>query len=344
MTDDLHIEVASGASAEWDRFVAAAEGATFCHLGGWQEIMTSVFRHECLYLVAKDARGEWRGVLPLVRVRSVLGHYLISMPFVNDGGPLGDDAARLRLVEYALLEAQHSGADLLELRSRNELAGPLVPSNRKITVHLALPDSIEALWEKTFRAKLRSQARRPIKEGMTTRCGLSELSTFYDVFACNMRDLGTPVLPRNFFERLASTFGEQVIFTSVYTAAGEPAAAACSVLWRDEVEIVWASALREFNKFSPNMLLYARTMEESITRGARLFNFGRCTPGGPTHKFKLQWGGYDVPLPWPSWSRVPDAGTPSPDRPVFQLATSVWRRLPMPIANRVGPLLARHLP
>jgi serine/alanine adding enzyme len=329
---------------QWDRFVTSATGSTFCHLSGWREIMTDVLGHEPAYFAACNSDGAWRGVLPLVRVRSVLGHYLVSMPFLNDGGPLGDDAARLQLVEYAVGEAQRSGAALLELRSRNPVSGPVETSNRKITVHLEMPATVELLWEKTFRAKLRSQVRRPTKDGMTARCGSEEIAPFYDVFARNMRDLGTPVLPRTFFERIAAVFGDRVVFVTVYTKEGRPAAAACALTWGDELEVTWASSLRELNRLSPNMLLYARLMEEAIGRGVRLFNFGRCTPDGPTHRFKQQWGGRDIPLPWAYWSRTGIASTPSPDRPIFRVATAVWSRLPLAIANRVGPVLARQLP
>ncbi len=346
MTGQLRILRVQGneSAAPWDRFVSAAADSTFCHLYGWKSIMEEVLGHEGLYLAAVDEAHEWHGVLPLVRVRSVLGHFLISVPFLNDGGPLGDDAAQQALIECAVDEAKRSGATLLELRSRRALSGPVTSVNRKITVVLPLPDTVEALWERTFKAKLRSQVRRPAKEGMTARTGADQLAPFYEVFARNMRDLGTPVLPRSFFERIAEVFADRVYFTSVYTAEGAAAASSCSLAWRDEVEIVWASSLREFNKFSPNMLLYASIMEESIRRGAHLFNFGRCTPGGATHKFKLQWGGYDVPLPWPSWSKSGEASPPSADRPAFRLATAVWSRLPMAIANRLGPVLARQLP
>ncbi len=306
--------------------------------------MENALGHEALYLVAADDAQAWHGVLPLVRVRSVLGHFLISVPFLNDGGPIGDGDAKRALTAYAVAEAERSGASLLELRSRHDLDGPVVSSNRKITVMLTLPETVDALWDKTFKAKLRSQIRRPSKEGMTSRTGADQLPAFYRVFARNMRDLGTPVLPRAFFERILGVFGERVIFSAVYAADGTAAAASCSLMWRDEVEIVWASSLREFNKFSPNMLLYASLMEESIRRQAHVFNFGRCTPGGATHKFKLQWGGHDVPLPWPTWSRSGDSSPPSPDRPVFRLATALWSRLPMAVANRLGPVLARQLP
>lgn len=340
----LRIIDAGAEPEEWDRFVVSSAGSTFCHLVGWKDIMANVLGQKCLYLAAVDESGAWRGVLPLVRVRSVLGHYLISLPFLNDGGPLGDPKAQQSLVECAVTEAKRSGASLLELRSREGLPGPVTPSYRRISVHLSLPTSVDDLWKNTLRTKLRTKIRRPGKEGMVFRCGSAELDGFYKVFARNMRDLGTPVLPRAFFQRIQSTFGSRALFAAVYTKSGAPVAGACCLHWRDEIEVTWGSSLREFNHLSPNMFLYCRLMEEAIGRGVRVFNFGRCAPGGSTHKFKQQWGGRDVALPWPFWSRHATIAVPSVDRPLFRLATAAWKRLPVSIANRVGPALARLLP
>ena len=213
--------IADGSDADrWNRFVASASGSTFCHRAEWKQIMSGVLGHECLYLAAVDQHGEVRGVLPLVRVRSVLGHYLISLPFLNDGGPIGDAEAQQSLVEYAVAEAKQSGASLLELRSRDDVPGPLTLSYRRVAVHLSLPSSKEELWNDTLRPKLRAQIRRPGKEGMTFRCGAAELDGFYEVFARNMRDLGTPVLPRAFFELGASSFGPSMLFAAVYSSTG----------------------------------------------------------------------------------------------------------------------------
>lgn len=329
--------------ARWNAFVDSCAESTFCHQGGWRAIMRDVLGHQCSYLSATDDSGI-RGVLPLVRVKSPLGHYLISVPFLNDGGPIGDESAKAALVDYALAEAKRSGAGLLELRSRTPLSGPLASSFRKVGVHLLLPATTAELWEKTFKAKLRSQVRRPAKEGMTARSGMQELDAFYRVFSRNMRDLGTPVLPRAFFERVGAEFGDRAMFTAVYSSAGVPVAASCCLIWRDEMEVTWASSLREYNHQSPNMLLYATMMELAIARGIRLFNFGRSSPGAATHKFKLQWGGQDVSLPWAYWSRRELSGTPSGDSPAFQLAIKVWQRLPLAVANRLGPYISRAFP
>ena len=87
-----------GAPAAWDAFVRAAPGWSHFHLWGWKTVVERTHGHECIYLAARAGDGRLEGVLPLVRVRSRLfGHYLVSMPFVNYGGPLGGAEPRRRM-------------------------------------------------------------------------------------------------------------------------------------------------------------------------------------------------------------------------------------------------------
>ena len=344
LSEGLTVQPFDGDGARWDAFVGAAEHSTFCHLAGWREIMSGVLGHECPYLVAVDGDGTWRGVQPLVRVKSRLfGHYLVSMPFLNYGGPLGTPAARRALVDAAVTHARRSAAGLLELRTRQPVECDLRVSHRKITVLLDLPDSAELLWRKGLPSSRRRQVSRAQKEGMDARFGPDQVEPFYEVFAVNMRDLGTPVLPKRWFERIARVLGSSVIFGVVYWR-GQPLAAGCGFVWGNEFEITWVSSLRRYDHKMPNMLLYWSYMEHLISRGVRVFNFGRCTPGGRTHQFKHQWGGVDAPLPWLQWSPRQVDATPSPERPLYRVATALWRGVPLPLANRVGPLLARLLP
>jgi FemAB-related protein (PEP-CTERM system-associated) len=339
----LELVPLNGDRRSWDQIAMCGEGSSFCHLAGWRDILSDVLGTECLYWGAADEQGVWQGILPLVRVRSrIFGHYLVSLPFLNDGGPLGSPAACERLAKEAVNEARRTGADLLELRTRDQRGLDLPVSTRKITVHLPLPPDADSLSE-SFPAKLRSQIRRPMKEGLTVRFGHEQWEPFYEVFARTMRDLGTPVLPRAFFERVAQTFPEFVEFGVVYRGE-QPLASGCGFVWREEFEMTWAGSIRESRPISANMLLYWAFMQRAIQRNVRVFNFGRCTPGSGTHRFKRQWGGVDVPLPWGQWSPNGLRATPSPERPVYRAATAVWRRLPLAMVNRLGPLLARRLP
>ena len=339
----IRIDRVAAPSADWDDFVRSDPESTFCHLAGWHSVMREALGARPHYLEARDATGELAGVLPLVRVKSaLLGDYLVSMPFLNYGGALGAEAVRSDLANEAVRLGVELGTGTVELRSRRREVAALQPTSRKITVVLPLPATEDELWN-GLRSKLRSQIRRPMKEEMETRTGPDQLAAFYAIFASNMRDLGTPVLPRRFFELAARTFPDEIVFM-VVRHEGTPVAAGCGFFHHDEFEIEWASALREYNPLAPNMLLYWELMREAIRRGARRFNFGRCTPGEGTHRFKLQWGSEDQPLGWSVWSPGGNAELPSPDKPIFRLATSVWRRMPLWSTNRLGPVVSRWIP
>jgi FemAB-related protein (PEP-CTERM system-associated) len=339
----ISIALLDGREAAWDAFASTTADGTFCHLSGWRRVMSDVLGHGCHYLSATDDQGVCQAVLPLVRVRSPLfGDYLVSMPFLNAGGPVGAPEGVSALVEHAATQARRLGVDLLELRARQPLPAPLHVSSRKITLRLDLPDSAPKLWD-AFDPKLRSQIRRPQKEGLEARFGSDQLDAFYEVFSINMRALGTPVLPRRFFEAIAEQFPRLVVFGTVYRDS-QPVAAGCGFVWRNEFEMTWASSLREHSRLAPNMLLYWSFLEHVIGRDVRVFDFGRCTPNSGTHRFKQQWGAVDVALPWLQWSARNVEATPSPDRPAYRVAAAVWRRLPLAVTNRIGPMLARQLP
>lgn len=301
--------------------------------------------HATFYWVARDGEGSIVGLLPLVRVKSRLfGDYLVSMPFLNDGGPLGDEETRATLASHAAEQARSLGVKLLELRVRAHVEDTELHTNaRKLTVLKELPDSSEELWEKGIKSKTRSQVRRPMKEGMTVHFGPDRLEGFYSVFSTTMRDLGTPVLPKRFFEAIQKELADAVMF-SVVELEGTPVAAACCLLYGGEMEITWAGSSREHQRSAPNMLLYWGVMEEAVNRGVSVFNFGRCTPDSGTHRFKKQWGSDDLPLPWLQWSATGTSSTPVPTSAKFRLATSAWQKLPVPVTNIIGPPLSRLIP
>ena len=330
--------------ARWNAFVQSAPDATFCHLAEWRGIMQDTLGHEWIARAAVTSDGAVAGVLPLVRMKSrIFGHQLVSIPFLNYGGPIGAEAAQLTLMQWAAEAARASRADVLELRARHELPNTeqIRSTHHKLTVILDLPQQEDELWSR-FSSKLRSQIRRPQKEGMHFSIGVDQVLPFYDVFSRNMRDLGTPVHPRAFFEQLPRAFGDRVLFGVVYMG-DVPVAAGCGFLWKNEFEITWASARREYKRMAPNMMLYWEFMRTVISRGGRAFNFGRCSPESSTHKFKLQWSGHDEPLGWARWSREDGREAPSADSRMFTLASNAWRRLPLPVANLLGPIVARRL-
>lgn len=344
-TSDMNLTVSryDGPAAAWDAFGARQAGWTHFHRLGWGTVFRRVMGHDCPSLVARDADGAIAGILPLVRVKTPLfGHYLVSQPFVNYGGPLGSDAAVQALTATAVQLAADGGVKLLELRSRRELPIELPVSHRKVTVVLDLQPGDPQLTFKKFEAKLRSQVRKPGKEGVTIRFGPDQVKPFFQVFAHHMRDLGTPTQPERLFTALAEQFPEDM-WTGCAWLGDVPIAGGIGFRWGDEFEMTWASSLHAYGKIAPNMGLYWAFMEKCVQEGVKVFNFGRTTPGSGTHKFKLQWGGREEPLYW--YQKADGvAKTPSPDDAKYAWGPRIWKKLPLPIATLLGPPVVRGIP
>lgn len=340
----MRVEQFRGADDEWDRFVRTQTGWTHFHLAGWRKVISRVHGHRTPYLVARDEGGAIRGALPLVRVSSpVFGRYLVSMPYVNYGGPLGEPAAIAALAAYAAAMAREDGA-LLELRSRWALPVDLPASHRKITCVLDLPSSKPEAFFKSLDANVRRRVRRAEKAGITVAFGVEQVDAFYAVYSRHMRDLGTPTQPRRLFAEIARAFPDDFEIAVAYLQ-GKPIAALAGPRWGEELEVTWASALVAYKELAANMLVYWALIERSMQLGLTRFNFGRCTPESGTHRFKRQWGSVDEPL-W--WYTAAGGGahvtTPTPTDSRFAWGPRLWKRLPEPIATAVGPHVVRFIP
>lgn len=340
----LRVEPYAGTAAEWDTFGAAQRGWTAFHRHAWHGHIQRVFGHEVMALCARTSDGALAGLLTLVRVKSpIFGHFLVSLPFVSYGGPIGTDDAIRALTATALERLTSDRADLLELRSACELPIELTASHRKITVVLPIKSNDPEVVFKGFTSKLRSQVRRPAKSGVEVRMGPDQAEPFHRVFSRHMRDLGTPTLPLSWFTSLRDAFGDDVWFACAWLN-GEPIACGAGFRWTGEFEITWASALREHASTSANMGVYWALIERASREGLSRFNFGRCTPDSPTHRFKSQWGAIDEPLYWYAKAASATASMPKQDSAKFALATRVWQKLPVSVTNALGPRLVRFIP
>ncbi|HLS82404.1 MAG TPA: FemAB family XrtA/PEP-CTERM system-associated protein [Steroidobacter sp.] len=331
--------------SEWDGYVASSEAASLYHVYAWRDVVERAFGHESHYLCARNAAGRIVGVLPMVRLKSILfGDFLVSMPYFNYGGIVADDEVIAgALAKAAARHAASLGVSHLELRHDRALLDWPVRSD-KVSMLLELPDASEELW-KRLGSKLRSQVKRPQKEGATcVSGGIELLDDFYAVFARNMRDLGTPVYGRGFFRHVIETFHERTRLF-VVRLRGAPVAAGLVIGRRSMLEIPWASSLRSANHVGVNMLLYWSVLEYACDAGYDHFDFGRSTVDAGAYRFKKQWGATAKSLHWHYWLK--HGGKPptlNPSNPKYRLAIAAWRRLPLWLANRIGPRIVRNLP
>ena len=345
----------------WESYIERVNPDHHAFSWHWRSIIKAAFGHKPHYFLARDSNKAVCGVLPLFHVRSVLfGSALISLPYLNAGGIIADsDAAFTALLARATELAESLNADYMELRHRAPLSEtwpalvgvlqpPLVERSHKVSMILPVQENHEELFA-SLKPKLRAQIKRPSKSGIHAELSEGSLSAersleaFYTVFSEHMRDLGTPVFPKRLFSATKYAFGPACRIITVWHS-GQPIAAGITVRHKDRVEIPWASALRRYSREAPNMLLYWQAIKTACIDGATSFDFGRSSHDSGPHRFKQQWGAKSLPLYWyysVGKGSVPDI---NPDNPKYAMLVSCWRRLPLVVANTLGPRVTRSLP
>ncbi len=330
---------------KWDDFVEQSS-ASFYHLAKWRHLIKKVFGHSSHYLYAVDDAEIIKGILPLIRLKSHLfGDFLVSMPYFNYGGAIAvDEGVELKLMLEAEKLGQQLGCSHIEYRDVKQRNTELPVRTDKVSMILQLPSEPDLLWN-AIGSKRRAQVKRPMRERIEfITGGIELLDDFYHAFSINMRDLGTPVYSRSFFKEMLVQFEANTII-AVARMNDEAVSAGFLVGHNQRLEIPWASTLRKVNKYGVNMYLYWNILSYAIKNKYTEFDFGRSSKDAGTLKFKKQWGGEKHQLYWyyqlHKTKQIPGL---NPSNRKFQLAIAAWQKLPVFIANIIGPVIVRNLP
>jgi FemAB-related protein (PEP-CTERM system-associated) len=338
------IVVVDAEEAEWQKFVLRRADASGYHDWAWRRVFEKSFGHETTYLAAKRD-GDVVGVLPLVLFRTgIFGRFVSSLPFVNYGGVVtSDDAAAEALLERATEIARSGRMAYLELRHCASQFPALPSRSHKVAMVLELPVDAETMWTRLDK-KARNQARRAEKSDLTYARGAADLlPEFYDVFARNMRDLGTPVYSRRFFETVFAELPDEMSI-HVVRHGNRAVAAGIAYAHGHAYEMPWASSLRTERARCPNHILYWEAIKHAIDLRCMAFDFGRSTPGEGTFHFKQQWGAEPHPLYW-EYRLLTRAAVPnqSPSNPRYRAAIALWKRLPVGLTRVIGPSIVKRI-
>jgi len=341
----MTITVATDADrALWDDYVLRHPHGMPYQRWAWRQAVAEAYGHGAIYLLARSG-DRVAGVLPLVNFAVPgRGAALISLPYCDVGGALAETPETMEELRQAAIEQmRQTSAKTLELRTLAAPSGTDDPVS-KVLMLLDLPRGAATLLA-GLKAKLRSQVNKPLRDGLHSQLGGAELvDAFYQVFSRNMRDLGSPVHSKAWIRSVASAYGDDARIGVVRLPDGSPVAAGMILLHGTRISVPWASSLRSHNKLNANVLLYWTFLSFAADHGFTSFDFGRSTPGEGTYRFKGQWGARPSPLRWVSVGRDGEERVlvSRPGR-LRRGVESLWKQLPLPLCNAVGPQIRRHL-
>jgi FemAB-related protein (PEP-CTERM system-associated) len=332
-----------GGEGAWEAYVLANPKASFFHRAPWRRVIERSFGHRAIFLYAERA-GQVVGILPLYHVRSLLfGSALVSTAYGVYGGPVADDDGVLaQFYDRAAALAKELGVDHVEFRSSSldrpgwkKKEGLYATFRREI-----VPDNEKNLL--AIPRKQRAVVRQSLEMGLEARIA-EDVELNYDMYALSVRNHGTPVFARKFFRALKQEFGEACEVLNVFKD-GEAVAGCLTFYHRDEILPYYAGGTPRAREFKAHDFMYWDMIRRGAERGCRVFDFGRSKVGTGPYSFKKNWGFAATPLTYDFYlnktREVPDV---NPLNPKYRLFVSLWQKLPLPVANALGPVIARGL-
>ena len=323
-------------------YVAECGGTVF-HRPAWLRAVEQGTGQRALGIVA-ERRGALAGWLPLSEVHSpIFGRALVSSGFAVGGGILADDDRAAAMLAHAAEElAQRRSCPTVELRG-----GALPPGwDVRTDAHLGFAADLAADDEAQLLAvprKQRAEVRKSLAGELEVRVGRGEgdRAAHYAVYAESVRNLGTPVFPRALFEAMLDALDADIL---TVTHRGAPVASVLSFYHGGAVLPYWGGGTFAARALRANERMYFELMLHARRRGCARFDFGRSKAGSGPAAYKKNWGFEPRPLAYASWT-APGAARRDvdPASDAYAARIALWKRLPLPVANRIGPAIARGL-
>jgi FemAB-related protein (PEP-CTERM system-associated) len=339
-----HLDLADTATAlRWDEFVISCSEATFFHRSAWQKIIREVFKHPTHFLYAEDDSGI-RGILPLAHVNSRLfGNALVALPFAVYGGVAAVDAEATTALENVAQDlARKLDVDYLEFRNLTPRHVDWPTQDLYVTFRKEILPDIDANMLAIPR-KQRAMVRKGIKNGLVSTVDRNA-DRFFQLFADNVHRHGTPAMPRRYFETLLQVFGNDCEVLTVTGPDGRLLSSVLSFYFRDEVLPYYAGDDESARHLAANDFKYWELMRRACERGVKIFDYGRSKEGTGPYFFKKNWGFEPQRLHYEyclyKHRTVPQN---NPNNPKYKLLIAAWRRMPIGLANWLGPHIVRNL-
>lgn len=334
-------------AAAIDDYVRAHSEATPFHLTGWSRAVAAGCGQISHYLVV-EAAGVITGVLPLTEVHSPLfGRALVSSGFAVGGGVLADDEdSAWSLTRHALALAERLACPTVELR------GGTLPMgegwHHDLTTYLGFARELAADDDAELLAiprKQRAEVRRALGFALDVETGRAarDRAAHYAVYSESVRNLGTPVFPQSMFDAVLNEFGDAADILTI-RQEGQAIASVLSLYWRGAVMPYWGGGTAQARAWRANDLMYYALMSHARRRGCTRFDFGRSKAGTGPAAFKHNWGFVGTPLAYAKFAADGEAPRDiNPMSPKYRMQVALWQKLPLAVANRIGPLIARGL-
>ncbi len=338
---------------ELTQFIECHTAEPFYYQRTWLNLLSRLYGYPAHILLSRAPDGALAGFLPLMAIRSPLtGRRVVALPFSDCCPPLVTSDNALRdLLDQALAIAREEGARYLELRASHMDALDAFPGLTRSDLYarwvVPLTPDTQAVWKKV-KSPAQRQVKKAAKLGIKVRMGASasDMDAYHRLhLLTRSRKHGMPAQPRRFFRELWETFGAAGgVRLLLAEYEGAVVAGMMLLVSGSTVRYAYGASDERYLRLGPNDALMWEAISWACSAGYTRFDLGRTAKDNPgLAQFKRNWGAVEKPLPYYYAPEVAGLASTSEQSWKYRALTSCWRRLPLPVSERLGGALYRHL-
>ena len=328
----------------WEQYVREHPDSIAWQSYEWFSVLRNHYAVTFLPIAVKNGGGI-RGVLPLYRIGNARGrNLLMSVPYAVAGGVLADDVeAESLLVGKAFALAEEFGSRAIALKQyKRKVAGNFRDDDGFYNKELDIARDLGQVW-KDLDARNQQQIEEARDHPLVLAHPVGDIKAFYTLLLQQHHRKGVPCVSRRWIEDL--------INFNLYSAAllmlhGRPVAGTLVKAFKDTVSFPFTCIAADDDQHRMFAYdLYWKLIARFNAKGTRIYHSGRIPVNNAVEVYRLGWGGtrhgYHYQY-YPGGGAVrSESGKKGRKRELFE---SLWRRMPLGVAQLLGPAIVRRFP
>lgn len=330
----------------WDDLLLSCSGYTFFHSSAWAKVLHESYHYTPIYFTVFD-NGRLLALMPVMEINSFFtGRRGVSLPFTDYSEPIISNGIQFQdVIEHIIEYGKNGGWRFLEIRSVNSLTPLTFPSLTYLRHTLDLSQNEDQIASK-FRHSTKRNIKKAIKEGVKVNIfnSLESIKEFYKLNCITRKHHGLPPQPYRFFKKVYDhIICKELGFVVFASFRDKPVAGAVYFHFGKKAVYKYGASDMSFQYLRANNLVMWEAIKWYCKNGYKSLCFGRTEPGNKgLIQFKSGWGTTEQPIHYYRYDLKKNVFIKSTLR-LTGFYNKIFRNIPIPILNKVGSILYRHV-
>jgi hypothetical protein len=330
----------------WDDLLLSCPDYSFFHSSAWSRVLAESYGYTPLYFTVLE-KGKVRALVPIMEVNSfITGKRGVSLPFTDFCDPIIPNGVPFPdLLNWIIEYGQKHRWKYLELRGGQGFLGSNSPSSTYLGHNVDLIKGEQQIFS-GLRDSTRRNIKKAVKQGVKVEISqsLNSLKEFYRLNCITRKRHGLPPQPFWFFKKVHEhVISQNLGIVVLGSSENNIVAGAVFFHFGKDVFFKYGASDKTFHHLRPNNLVMWEAIKWYSQNEFKSLCFGRTEPENQgLIQFKSGWGGAEQQINYYRYDFKKGSfvsGSPK----VTDFHNKIFRNMPIPLLNKIGNILYKHV-